>query len=80
MCIRLMAHVPDKPVFWCVEDIMHRDREFDRSEACSRMPAYLRTGVDYVLPRFIRDGLQVLDTMLAEVRRRIYLVQKAQEN
>ena len=67
MGVRLMPDIPNKPVIWRVENIMHRDRQFDRSETRTGMAANPRTCIDNELTHFIRNLLQILDTQLAQI-------------
>ena len=57
--IRLMADIPHQPVVRGVEDIVQRDRQFDRAEAGGEMTAHLADGVDQVLPQFVGDCAQL---------------------
>ena len=61
VCVSLVADIPDEPVVRRVENVMHRDRQLDRTEARSRVAADARAGVDDELTNLVGDLLQVLD-------------------
>ena len=67
MRVCLMPDVPNKPISRRVKYVVHRNGKFDRAEACSRVSADTRARVDNVLTCFVRDRLQILDTILPQV-------------
>ena len=69
VCIRLMSHIPNKPIPRRVENVMHRNRELDRTQARTGVAANPRTCIDDELPHFVGDLLKVVDPKLSEVGR-----------
>jgi hypothetical protein len=72
--IGLMTDIPHKPVVGRVENVMHRDRKLDSAEAGTGVPAHTRTCVDNELADLVSDLLQVIDTELSKVGRRINIL------
>jgi hypothetical protein len=73
VCVCLMADIPNEPVSWRVENVMHRDGQLDGAEGCAGVASDPGTGVDYELPDLVRDLLKVLDPKLAKIGRGIDL-------
>ncbi len=71
--ICLMPDVPDKPIVRSVKNIVHRDRKLDSAQRCSGVSADTRASIDNELPNLVGDLLQVLNTQLAKIGRRIDL-------
>src|SRR5258706_12315394 len=62
VCVGLVPYVPHELVVWRVKNIVHRDRDLDRTETRARVAADPRAGVDNELASFVRDFLRLLDT------------------
>ena len=71
MRVSLMPHVPHQFVVRRVENVMHRHRQLDRTEAGARVTADARSRLQNKLARFIGDFLQILDAKLAQILRRV---------
>ena len=39
--VGLMPHIPDQPVFGCIEGIVQRDGEFHNAQPCAEVPSSL---------------------------------------
>ena len=53
--VGLVADVPDQPVVGRVEDVVQRDREFDRAEAGGEVAAHLADGVDQEFAQLVGE-------------------------
>ena len=73
--IGLVAHVPDHLVARRVEDRVQRHREFDDPEPGAEVASGIRDHVDHLAAQFIRQAAQILLLEIADVRRRINLVE-----
>ena len=57
--IRLMAHVPHQPVMGRIENVMQRDGQLDRAQACGEMPPAGADALDQELPQLFRQRGQL---------------------
>ena len=39
--VGLMPHIPDQPVFGCIEDVVQRNGEFHNAQPCAEVPSSL---------------------------------------
>jgi hypothetical protein len=72
--IGLVANVPDQAVIWRVKDIMHRHGQFYGTQTRTRMAAHARTRIDNELADLVGNLLQVFNTELSQVDRRINIL------
>jgi hypothetical protein len=67
MCVCLVPDIPNQAIVRGIENVMHRDRQFDGTKTCSGMPAYARTGFKDKLANFVGDLLQVFEAKPSQV-------------
>ena len=67
--VGLVADVPDQAVVRRVEDVVQRDRQFDRAEAGGEMTAHLADRLDQEFAHFVRERGQLRRRQLAQVGR-----------
>src|SRR5215472_7646180 len=72
----LMADIPNQPVARRVENIVQRYRQLDDAEAGAEMTAGYRDGVDQFRPQFVRQLPKVFLRQLAQIGRKIDLVEQ----
>ena len=75
--VSLMTDIPNQFVCGSVEDIMHRHRQFDRTETSAGVTTDSRAGLNDELSHLVRNFLKVFHLQLPEIGWRIYLSQES---
>ncbi len=75
--IGLVPHVPHDPVFGRLKHVMQCDRQFDRTQIGTQVPAGPRNGFEQEGTQFFRQNLQLAAVKLPKVRRIIDGLQQA---
>ena len=57
--VGLVTHVPDQPVVRCIENVMQRDRQLDRTQARGKMPAPRAHALNQELAQLVRQRRQL---------------------
>ncbi len=65
--IRLVAHIPDQPVMWRVEDVMECQGQFDHAQTGAEMTAGNGDGADGFVAQFRRQLCQLVLRQSAQV-------------